>query len=87
MSHLLGDHDRNRYGTASAPGHAADQGQLDKEEDLSALADAEGGHFSALPIECGGRLSLMSLALVPLHKETLTGRWNSSGPGSCMGVE
>ena len=47
---------RSCCGAATIPGHAADQGRLDKERDWSALAEAKGGLFFALPVECGGRL-------------------------------
>ena len=50
---------RSCCGATTTPGHAADQGQLDKERDRSALAEAEGDFFFALPIERGGRLGHM----------------------------
>ena len=55
---------RNCCGAATTPGHAADQGQLDKERDWSALAEAGGGLFFALPAECTGRLGHTSLAFL-----------------------
>ena len=55
---------RSCCGAATAPGHAADQGQLDKERDWSAMAEAEGDLFFALPVECGGRLGHTTLAFL-----------------------
>ena len=49
---------------ATTPGNSADQGQLDKERDWSALAEAEGDLFFPLPVECGGRLGHTSLAFL-----------------------
>ena len=55
---------RSCCGAATTPGHAVDQGQVDKERDWSALAEAEGDLFFALPVECGGRLDHTSLAFL-----------------------